>query len=35
LQVFDFIFNVIIDDSKKIIGAVAFAGKNNEAFLRA
>ncbi|MBN1298592.1 MAG: nickel-dependent lactate racemase, partial [Actinobacteria bacterium] len=28
----DFIFNVILDDSKKIIGAVA--GKNNEAFLK-
>jgi len=27
----DFIFNVILDDSKKIVGAVA--GKNNEAFL--
>ncbi|OQA22265.1 MAG: hypothetical protein BWY60_00298 [Actinobacteria bacterium ADurb.Bin346] len=27
----DFIFNVILDDSKKIIGAVS--GKNNEAFL--
>ncbi len=28
----DFIFNVILDDNKKIIGAVA--GKNNEAFLK-